>query len=255
MKTLKDQHIIITGGGSGIGAATAKYLSQSGAKLSLWDMNEDTAAALAAEIGAHSAACDVTDGGSVEDALTSSIEKFGGPRVLINCAGILIGKRLAGKEGSADLEHFTKVLQVNLTGTYNTMRLVAGEMIKLDPQTESGERGVIINTASIAAFEGQIGQMAYAASKGGVVSMTLPAARELGKFGIRVMTIAPGAVSTPMMDIVPDHYREAIEAGVPFPSRFAQSEEYASLAKHIIENEYLNGETIRLDGAARLQPK
>lgn len=255
MKNLKDVVAIVTGGGSGMGAVTAELLASKGCKVALWDMNLDAAKEMADKISGLAVECDVTSAESVEAALVKTTDEIGVPRILVNCAGILIGKRLVGRDGPADLEHFNKVLQVNLTGTYNTMRVMASATAQLDTLSESGERGVIVNAASIAAFEGQIGQMAYSASKGGIVAMTLPAARELSKFGIRVMAIAPGAVSTPMMDIVPDEYREAIEAGVPFPSRFAKPEEFAELTLHIIENEYLNGDVIRLDGASRLQPK
>ncbi len=255
MNNLNGIAAIVTGGGSGMGAVTAKMLAEKSCKVALWDMNRDAAAKTAAEIGGLAVECDVTNEDSVQAALDQSREAHGAARILINCAGILIGKRIVGRDGPADLNHFNKVIQVNLIGTFNTMRLAANDMSSLDPLTESGERGVIINAASIAAFEGQIGQAAYSASKGGIVAMTLPAARELGKFGIRVMAIAPGAVSTPMMETVPDDYRDAIEANIPFPSRFAKPEEFAKLALHIIDNEYLNGDVIRLDGAARLPAK
>lgn len=255
MNNLEGIAAIVTGGGSGMGAAAARALAAAGAKVSLWDMNEDAVRGVAAEIGGLAVACDVTDAQSVERALVKSKEANGPVRVLVNCAGILIGSRVVGRDGPADLAHFQKVINVNLIGTFNVLRLAAAEMSALAPLTESGERGVIINTASIAAFEGQIGQAAYSASKGGVVAMTLPIARELGKLGVRVMTIAPGAVATPMMAGVKDEYREAIEAGIPFPSRMAKPEEFAKLVLHIVDNEYLNGETIRLDGAARLAAK
>lgn len=248
---IKDQSIIITGGGSGMGAAAARYLAQAGAKVALWDMNEDAARAVAAETGGTAVKCDVTDEGSVKAAL----EKTLAPRALINCAGILIGKRIVGRDGPADLAHFQKVIAVNLVGSFNTMRLVADAMAKLDPVTPDGERGVIINTASIAAYEGQIGQAAYSASKGGIVGMTLPAARDLAKLGIRVMAIAPGAVATPMIGEVSEELQQSIAAGIPFPARMAQPDEFAALAAHIIENSYLNGSVIRLDGAARLAAK
>jgi len=255
MDNLKDIAAIVTGGGSGMGAAVARALAAAGAKVALWDIKEDAVRDVAAEIGGLAVGCDVTDPKSVEKALAKSNQAHGAVRVLVNCAGILIGARVVGREGPADLEHFQKVINVNLIGTFNVLRLAAADMSTQKPLTESGERGVIINTASIAAYEGQIGQAAYSASKGGVVAMTLPIARELGKLGIRIMTIAPGAVATPMMAGVKDEYREAIEAGIPFPSRMAKPEEFAKLVLHIIENEYLNGETIRLDGAARLAAK
>jgi NAD(P)-dependent dehydrogenase (short-subunit alcohol dehydrogenase family) len=261
MKNLKGVTAVITGGASGTGAATASLLSEKGCKVALWDMNLEAAKAHAKTIGGAAFQVDVTSGENVEKALAETTKELGTPRILINCAGILIGARIIGRDGAADLEHFTKTLAVNLSGTYNTMRLCAFAMSGLEPldgqddSNNDSERGVIINTASIAAFEGQIGQAAYAASKGGVVSMTLPAAREFGKFGIRVMTIAPGAVETPMMAGVKDDYREAIEKSVPFPSRMAKPEEFAELALHIIQNSYLNGDVIRLDGASRLAAK
>jgi NAD(P)-dependent dehydrogenase (short-subunit alcohol dehydrogenase family) len=248
---IKGRDIIITGGASGMGAATARYLAGLGAKPVLWDMNLEAAQQVAAECGGQAAQVDVTDEASVSAAL-AQVEA---PRGLINCAGILIGKRIIGREGPADLAHFQKVLAVNLTGSFNTMRLVAEKMSKLDPVNKDGERGVIINTASIAAFEGQIGQAAYSASKGGIVGMTLPAARELAKFGVRVMAIAPGAVSTPMIGEVSEELQQSIAAGIPFPARMAQPDEFAKLAAQIFENEYLNGTVIRLDGAARLAAK
>ncbi len=248
---IKNQTVIITGGGSGMGAATARAFAAIGAKIVLWDMNPDAAMAVAADIGGTAFSCDVTSAVSVEAALA----RVEAPRVLVNCAGILIGKRILGKEGPADLEHFQKVLNVNLAGTFNTMRLVAAKMSALPPLDADGSRGVIINAASIAAFEGQIGQAAYSASKGGIVAMTLPAARELAKFGIRVMAIAPGAVQTPMIGTISEELQHSIESGIPFPSRFAKPEEFAKLALAIIDNDMLNGSVIRLDGAARLAAK
>jgi NAD(P)-dependent dehydrogenase (short-subunit alcohol dehydrogenase family) len=248
---IKGQTAIVTGGGSGMGAATARALSAAGAKVCLWDMNVEAAQVVAGEIGGMAVQCNVTDGASVEAALAQA----DAPRVAVNCAGILIGKRIVGKEGPADLEHFQKVVGVNLVGTFNVMRLVAAKMSTLDALDADGSRGVIINAASVAAFEGQIGQAAYSASKGGIVSMTLPAARELAKFGIRVMAIAPGAVATPMIGTISDELQKSIESGIPFPSRFAKPEEFAKLALAIIDNDMLNGEVIRLDGAARLAPK
>lgn len=243
MKDLKNIPVIITGGGSGIGEKTAAYFQSQGAKVSRWDLK-------GGDID-----CDVTSEDSVKDALDQTIKTIETPRILINCAGILIGKRVIGRDGPADLEHFHKTISVNLIGTFNVIRYVAAEMQKLDPVTASGERGIIINAASIAAFEGQIGQAAYAASKGGIVSMTLPLAREFASYGIRVMAIAPGAVNTQMMDNVPDDIRKSIQSAIPFPSRFAEPEEFAKLAEHIVQNEMLNGEIIRLDGAVRLTPK
>jgi len=255
MKNLTGIIAVITGGASGIGAVTAQHLSAQGAKVALWDMNIKAAQTLAEQLGGAAFAVDVTSAASVEKALADTIQKLGAPRILINCAGILIGARIVGREGPADLDHFNKTIAVNLAGTFNTMRVVAHAMSALEPLEQDGERGVIINAASIAVFEGQIGQAAYAASKGGIVSMTIPAARELAKFGIRIMAIAPGAVETPMMAEVKDEYRESIEKAVPFPSRMAKPEEFAELALHIINNGYLNGDVIRLDGASRLAAK
>lgn len=252
---LKNMSAIITGGASGMGAACARALAERGVKVALWDMNLDAAKTLADELGGVAFACDVSDEHSVSDALKNTINAHGTPHILINCAGVLIGQRLVGREGTADLTHFQKVINVNLIGTYNTMRLCAEAMSKSEPYNEDGARGVIINTASIAAFEGQIGQAAYSASKGGIVSMTLPAARELAQFGIRVMAIAPGAVETPMMAGVKDDYRAKIENAIPFPPRMAKPKEFAMLCLNIVENNMLNGEVIRLDGAARLAAK
>lgn len=248
---IQGRTVIITGGGSGMGAETARHLAKAGAHCVLWDMNGDAAQAVAREIGGSASTCDVTSEDSVKAALAAVKE----PRALINCAGILIGKRVVGKDGPADLAHFQKVINVNLIGSFNTMRLVADAMGKLASVTDDGERGVIINAASIAAFEGQIGQAAYSASKGGIVGMTLPAARDLSKLGIRVMAIAPGAVSTPMIGEISEELQQSIAAGIPFPSRMAKPSEFAQLAAHIIENSYLNGSVIRLDGAARLAAK
>lgn len=248
---IKDVSVIITGGGSGMGAETARAFAQAGAKVILWDMNLAAAEAVAKEIGGIAIQCDVT----AEESVKAAIAKSSGARVLVNCAGILIGKRIVGKEGPADLEHFMKVVNVNLVGTYNTMRLVAGEISKLEPVNDDGARGVIINAASIAAFEGQIGQVAYSASKGGIVGMTLPAARDLGKLGIRVMAIAPGAVQTPMIGTISQELQDSIAANIPHPSRMAKPDEFAKLALHIVDNDYLNGTVIRLDGASRLAAK
>ena len=246
---------IVTGGGSGMGAATARALAAQGCKVALWDMNEAAATAVAKEIKGLAVVCDVTSEAAVTHALTTSAAAHGPARILVNCAGILIGKRLVGKEGPADLDHFQKTININLMGTYNTMRLTAAAMSTLSPVTDDGARGVIVNTASIAAFEGQIGQVAYSASKGGIVAMTLPAARELAKFGIRVVAVAPGAVATPMIGAVTDELKKSLEGAIPFPSRFAKPEEFAKLVLHIIDNDMINGECIRLDGAARLAAK
>jgi NAD(P)-dependent dehydrogenase (short-subunit alcohol dehydrogenase family) len=246
---------LVTGAGSGMGAAAARALAAAGAKVTLVDIHLDAAKTLAAEIGGIACAADITNEASMQAAFAEAAKAHGPVRVVIHCAGILIAKRILGKDGPAGLDHFAKIMQVNLLGTFNVLRLASATMSPLDPVTKSGERGVIINVASIAAFEGQIGQAAYAASKGGVVAMTLPAARELARFGIRVMAVAPGAVSTPMIGEISQEAQDSIAATIPFPARFAQPEEFASLALHIIENEMLNGSIIRLDGAARLAAK
>lgn len=248
---IKGTTAIITGGGSGMGAETALWFANAGARVVIWDRNLDAANQVAKDVEGVAVQCDVTD----EESVKAAVAKSSGARVLVNCAGILLGKRIVGKEGPADLDHFMKVINVNLVGTYNTMRLVAGEMSKLDPIGPDVARGVIINTASIAAFEGQIGQVAYSASKGGIVGMTLPAARDLGKLGIRVMAIAPGAVQTPMIGTISQELQDSIAANIPHPSRMAKPQEFAKLALHIVDNDYLNGTVIRLDGASRLAAK
>jgi NAD(P)-dependent dehydrogenase (short-subunit alcohol dehydrogenase family) len=248
---IKGTTAIITGGGSGMGAETALWFANAGARVVIWDRNLDAANQVAKDVEGVAVQCDVTD----EESVKAAVTKSSGARVLVNCAGILLGKRIVGKEGPADLDHFMKVINVNLVGTYNTMRLVAGEMSKLDAIGPDAARGVIINTASIAAFEGQIGQVAYSASKGGIVGMTLPAARDLGKLGIRVMAIAPGAVQTPMIGTISQELQDSIAANIPHPSRMAKPQEFAKLALHIVDNDYLNGTVIRLDGASRLAAK
>jgi NAD(P)-dependent dehydrogenase (short-subunit alcohol dehydrogenase family) len=255
MKELKGVPAIVTGGGSGIGAEVARTLAKAGCKVSVWDANKAAATKIIKEIGGLALECDVSDAKSVESAIKKSRDTNGPARILVNCAGILIPDRVVGKNGPADFDKFSKVIDVNLKGTFNTMRMAAADMTGLTPVTASGERGVIINTASIAAFEGQIGQAAYSASKGGVVSMTLPAARELARFGIRIMAIAPGVVETPMVKSISEDFKKSIEASIPFPSRMAKPEELAELVMHIISNEMLNGEVIRMDGATRLAPK
>lgn len=249
---IKNAVAIITGGASGMGAATAKLLAQHGAKVALLDLNKAAAQPLADALHGIAIECDVTKSESVEAAIAEVKSKLGAARICINCAGIVHGRRMINKQGPMPLDEFRKVIEINLIGTYNVMRLAANEMIPLDLIGE--ERGVIINTASVAAFEGQIGQTAYSSSKGAIVGLTLPAARELAQFGIRVMTIAPGLVDTPMFEKIAPEARDALGAMVPFPKRLARPEEYAQLAQHIIENAMLNGEVIRLDGALRMQP-
>jgi NAD(P)-dependent dehydrogenase (short-subunit alcohol dehydrogenase family) len=233
-------------------------LARAGAKVAIFDVNLDQAKVIAEEIGGAAIPCDVTDASSAESAIAVAHEKHGAARVLVNCAGIAPGKRIVGREGPMPLDDFTKVIQVNLIGTFNMMRLAAADMSKLDvigSSSENAERGVIVSTASVAAYEGQIGQAAYAASKGGVASLTLPAARELAQFGIRVMAIAPGIMLTPMMAGMTEEIQQSLGASVPFPKRMGHPSEYAALVLHIVENGYLNGEVIRLDGALRMPPK
>lgn len=239
---------LITGGASGMGKACVQYLKQHRMTVVVWDKEVDTQTEANLYIS-----CDVTEDASVERAMKETIEQLGTPRVCINCAGIAPAKRIVGKDGAMPLAAFKHVIDVNLIGTFNVMRVAADSMSRLELESNSQERGVIINTASIAAFEGQIGQAAYSASKGGVVAMTLPAARELAQFAIRVNTIAPGLIATPMLLNMPQEVQDNLEATMIFPKRFGKPEEFASLAAHIIENKMINGEVIRLDGALRLR--
>lgn len=252
---IKGLSAVITGGGSGMGAETARQLAKAGAKVTLLDINKSNVEKTAAEIGGLGLECDVTSEASVKAALAASKEKHGALRILVNCAGIVAGARVVGKEGAHDLSLFQKVIGVNLVGTFNTLRLAAEEMSKLDALNDDGERGAIINTASVAAFDGQIGQAAYAASKGGVVAMALPAARELAKFGIRVNTIAPGLIETPMLGGMTKEVQDSLIATTIFPKRLGKPGEFGKLVLHILDNALINGETIRLDGAVRLAPK
>ena len=251
---LHGQSALVTGGGSGLGAATAAALAEAGARVAVLDRNAEAAAAIAARIGGFAATVDVTDPAGAEAALAAAEAALGPPRVLVNCAGIGTAGRILGPDGPLALEDFSRVIAVNLIGTFNMLRLAAARMSTLEPGTD-GERGVVVNTASVAAYEGQVGQAAYAASKAGVVGLTLPAARELARSGVRVMTIAPGLIETPMFDGVPETLRQGLAASVPFPSRLGRPEEYAALVLHICANRYLNGEVIRLDGALRMAPR
>jgi NAD(P)-dependent dehydrogenase (short-subunit alcohol dehydrogenase family) len=251
---LKNSVFLVTGGASGLGAATAQMAAASGAKVVIADLQAEAGEKLAREIGGHYCKCDVTSEADGKAAVAAALQKFGGLHVLVNCAGIGIAERTVGKEAPHDLARFTKVIQINLIGTFNMIRLAADAMCKAGPNA-AGERGVIINTASVAAYDGQIGQAAYSASKGGVVGMTLPIARDLSRNGIRVVTIAPGLFLTPMLLGLPKEAQDSLGKQVPFPSRLGKPEEYAALARHIVENEMLNGETIRLDGAIRMAPK
>ncbi len=245
---------IVTGGGSGLGRATAEAFAAKGARVAVLDRNAEAAEDVAKAIGGLAAPCDVADAASSEAALAKAEAAHGPARVLVNCAGIGTPKRVVGRDGPQPLGDFETVIRVNLVGTFNMIRLVAASMAKLTP-LEGGERGVIVSTASVAAYEGQIGQAAYSASKGGVVAMTLPIARELAQFGIRVNTIAPGLFLTPMLLGLPQEAQDSLGRAVPYPARLGEPREYAALAAHIVENAYLNGETIRIDGALRMQPR
>jgi NAD(P)-dependent dehydrogenase (short-subunit alcohol dehydrogenase family) len=244
---------IVTGGGSGLGRATAEALAARGAKVAIFDLNPATAEEAAKALGGLAFAGDVADEAAASGGIAKATAVHGPARVLVNCAGIGVAKRVVGREGPQPLADFEKVIRVNLIGTFNMIRLAAAEMARLEPI--EGERGTIISTASIAAYDGQVGQAAYSASKGGVVAMTLPIARELAQFGVRVNAIAPGVFLTPMMAGLPQPAQESLGASVPFPARLGQPAEYAALAIHIIENGYINGETIRIDGALRMAPK
>jgi NAD(P)-dependent dehydrogenase (short-subunit alcohol dehydrogenase family) len=246
--------VIVTGGGSGLGATTAEKLAHLGAKVGVVDLNVEAAAAIAAKIGGLALPGDVADAPTMEAAFAKAHAAHGPCRVLVNCAGIGTAKRVVGREGPMPLSDFERVIRVNLIGTFNMMRLAGAEMSKAEALAE-GERGVIISTASVAAFEGQVGQAAYAASKGGIAALTLPVARELANFGIRVLTIAPGLFLTPLMETLPEAVQQSLGASIPFPSRLGGAAEFAHLVQHMIENTYLNGEIVRLDGALRLPPK
>ncbi|MAY63618.1 MAG: 3-hydroxyacyl-CoA dehydrogenase [Rhizobiales bacterium] len=250
----QDKAAIVTGGGSGLGAATARRLAAEGAKVALLDINLEQAEKVAAEIGGIAIACDVSNAEAAEAAVAKAAEAHGDARILVNCAGIAPASRVVGREAPHDLDLFRKVIEVNLIGSFNMLRLVADRASRLDP-LEDGERAIIVSTASVAAFDGQIGQAAYSASKGGVHSMALPIARELARFGIRVNTIAPGIFGTPMVKAMPQDVQDSLAASIPFPSRLGAPEEYASLVLHMVENVMLNGETVRLDGAIRMAPK
>jgi NAD(P)-dependent dehydrogenase (short-subunit alcohol dehydrogenase family) len=252
---IKGLAAIVTGGGSGMGAEVARHLAKAGAKVAVLDINKANVEAVAAETGGLGLECDVTSEASAMAALAAARGAHGPVRILMNCAGIAPGARIVGKDGPHDLGFFSKVIGVNLIGTFNMLRLAAAEMSTLDTLNDTGERGVIINTASVAAYEGQIGQAAYSASKGGVVGMTLPAARELARFGVRVVTIAPGLIGTPMLLGMPQEVQDSLIATTLFPKRLGLPEEFAKLALHVIDNAMINGETIRLDGAVRLAPK
>jgi NAD(P)-dependent dehydrogenase (short-subunit alcohol dehydrogenase family) len=251
---IKGHAAIVTGGASGLGAATAHMLAEAGAKVAIFDVNQKAAAEVAIDINGIAIHCDVTDSAATEAAFAKATADHGVARILINCAGVGPAKRIVGRDGPQPLDEFARVISINLVGTFNAMRLAAAAMQSLPP-LQDGERGIILCTASVAAYEGQIGQAAYAASKGGVVGLVLPAAREFAQFGIRVNAIAPGIFSTPMLHALPEAAQQSLAAAVPFPKLLGQPPQYASLVRHIIENRYLNGETIRLDGALRMAPR
>ena len=246
---IEGRTFLVAGGGSGLGAATTEMLTNEGANAVVADLRGE-----AADGNVRFVETDVTDEASVRRAIEEALQSFGGMHGAINCAGIASAEKVLGREGPHSLDSFAKVVEVNLVGTFNVLRLAAEVMVNNEPAA-SGERGVIVNTASVAAYDGQIGQVAYAASKGGVVALTLPVARELAQYGIRVVAIAPGIFDTPMMAGLPEAARESLGKQVPFPSRLGRPDEYAALVRHIIENEMLNGEVIRLDGSIRMAPR
>ena len=251
---LPEAGVVVFGGASGLGEATARHLAARGARVVIADLAEDRAQSVADEIGGRAITTDVTDAGSVEAAVALAADVARGLRVSVCCAGVATPGKLLGRDGPTPLEAFARVVQINLTGTINVLRLAADAMADNEPDAD-GERGICINTASIAAFDGQIGQIAYAASKGGVVGVTLPAARELAVRGIRVLAIAPGLFETPMLAGLPDAARESLAGTVPFPARLGRPAEYAALVEHLVNNPILNGEVIRLDGALRMAPR
>ncbi|HAJ13410.1 MAG: SDR family NAD(P)-dependent oxidoreductase [Hydrogenophaga sp.] len=252
---IQGQAALVTGGGSGLGEATARELARLGTKVAVLDLNLDNARRVADEIGGLAIQCDVSSPESMQAAIDTAAAAHGPARILMQIAGIGTAKRVVGKDGNAaPLEDFIKVVNVNLIGTYNAARLFAAACAKLDP-LEDGERGAMVFTASVAAFDGQVGQQAYSASKGGVVGMTLPMARDLAQHGIRVCTIAPGLFATPLMKTLPEAVQESLAKSIPFPQRLGKPEEFAQLAAHIVTNSHLNGEVIRLDGALRLAPR
>lgn len=253
---IRDKTFVVTGGGSGLGAAVARMLAGEGANVVIADVNADAGTGIAAELGANAAfiKTDVTQEKDGEAAVDLALDRFGHLAGLVNCAGVAPGEKVIGRDGPHRLDSFARTVGINLIGTFNMIRLAAAAIAKEEPGAD-GERGVIVNTASVAAFEGQIGQAGYSASKGGVVGMTLPAARELARFGIRVNTIAPGIFLTPMMAGLPPDVQESLGRQVPFPPRLGRPEEYADLVASIYGNAMINGETIRLDGAIRMQPK
>ena len=248
------QAAVVTGAGSGLGAEAATRLAEAGAKVALLDVNVEGASAVAAKCGGLAIKCDVSDADGAAKALEQAKAKHGAARILVNCAGIGPAKRIVGRDGAMPLADYERVIKINLIGTFNMLRLAAAAMQGLEPFAD-GERGIIVSTASVAAFEGQIGQAAYASSKGGVAALIMPAARELAQFGIRVLAIAPGIFATPMLRSLPQEAQDSLGASVPFPKRLGEPREYADLVLHIVHNVYLNGEVIRLDGALRMAPR
>ena len=245
---------LVTGGGSGLGAATARMLAEAGAKVAILDVNTKAAAEVAIDINGLSLHCDVADGPATEAAIKKAAADHGPARIVVNCAGIGGAKRIVGKDGPMPLEHYERIIRVNLVGTFNVMRLAATAMQGLAPLAD-GERGIIICTASVAAYEGQIGQAAYSSSKGGIVSLVMPAAREFSQFGVRVNAIAPGIFLTPMLLGLSEEAQASLAASLPFPKKLGDPSQYAALARHLIENRYINGETIRIDAALRMTPR
>ncbi|MCH9643666.1 MAG: SDR family NAD(P)-dependent oxidoreductase [Gammaproteobacteria bacterium] len=249
---IKDKVAVITGGGSGMGEACAHHLAGHGAKIAILDFNLENAEKVAKSVEGYAVQCDVADDAAVQSAVADVVKHFAAIHININCAGVATAGRVVGKEGPMALSDFQRTIEVNLIGTFNVLRCCAAQMVKQEPLNDDGERGVAINTASVAAFDGQLGQAAYSASKGGVVSMALPIAREMSKFGVRVMTIAPGVIATPMMGSMPDKVKQSLEETVPFPKRLGAPEEFAAVAQQIIENAYLNASVIRLDAGLRM---
>jgi len=252
---IKGLATVVTGGGSGMGAEVARAFAKAGAKVAIFDINKANAEAVAKEIGGIALECDISSEASAKAAFAAAAKAHGTARVLVNCGGFGAAGRIVGKDGPHDLNYFLKTIEVNLGGTFNMLRLAANDMSKLEPVNDTGENGVIINVASVAAFEGQIGQAAYSAAKGGLVSMTLPAARELARFGIRVVTIAPGLVETPMLGAVTPEVKASLIASTVFPKRLGKPSEFAKLVMHVVDNAMINGNTIRMDGAIRMAPK
>ncbi len=251
---MKGQVAVVTGGASGLGEATARAFAARGAKVAIADRDIARAIGVANDIGGRAWQVDVSDAASAEGFFAELEKALGAPRILVNCAGIAIAKRMVGRDGPMALEEFTRVINVNLNGSFNMLRLAASAMQKLEPLADS-QRGVMISTASVAAYEGQIGQSAYAASKGGIVALTIPLARELAQFGVRVLAIAPGLFKTPLLGSLPQEAQDSLASAIPNPRRLGHAEEYASLACHMVENNYLNGEVVRLDGALRMAPR